>query len=309
MYHVFSGDAFYTIPWIKAILSKGYLGLYLFFIISGFIIPFAMYQNRYSIMKFPVFLLKRICRIEPPYIISFLLIIGMRMYHCHHWGVPYVQNWPQLGLHFFYLNQYFGYESYTVVYWSLAIEFQFYLLVGILFPLILHKKKVVAIAVLVVFSIASWFLHLTYNFYIFQFGFLFVAGVLLFLFYINHIPRSIFFPLFIAVLMAIYFKNGFDILVTTVFAGMVIFNIQRTWKVSDFFGKISYSFYLVHAEAIGWLLLYTNDGKINDVVLRIRTILLAIAIATIFYYLFEKPALFLSKKIVYKEKGKLINKG
>lgn len=291
---------------LKNIFNYGYLGLDLFFIISGFIIPYSMFQKNYTVKKFPRFLLKRSIRIEPPYIISFILIVLMRIMASviHNWAHPgehweYNPDWTQFGLHFLYLNQYFGYESYTIVYWTLAIEFQFYLLIGILYPLIVHSKKLIPLSLLFVSSVVIYVLNLHYNWFIFQYGYLFVTGILIFLYITAQISLRNFLLLLTGILVLIYFKNGIDVAITAALATLAILKIKRRWKVSDFFGKISYSLYLTHLESGGWLMLYLMPIIPDELPRKITGLLFAILFATGFYYAFERPAFRLSKKIRY----------
>lgn len=305
-FHILSETPF---GFLNSIFKYGYLGLDLFFIISGFVIPYAMFQNDYSWNRFPKFLLKRSIRIEPPYIISFLLIITMRILHgvINHWQTPseyfmHSHDWTQFGLHFFYLNQYFGYEPYTVVYWTLAIEFQFYLLIGLLYPLLVSSKKVFPILLFVFFCTLIWFLNLPYNWFIFQYGYLFITGILIFLYTVKHISLRWFLVLLAIVFTLLYFKNGFDVLLLAIFGATAIIGIKHEWKLSNFFGKISYSFYLIHIEAAGWFIIYMRPIVNNEFHVRILAVLFAIVFAIGFYYLFEKPAFNLSKKILYNKK-------
>src|ERR1700712_4724969 len=53
---------------LKRIGSIGWSGVEIFFVISGFVIPYAMYKKQYNINNFFSFLRKRIIRIEPPYL-------------------------------------------------------------------------------------------------------------------------------------------------------------------------------------------------------------------------------------------------
>jgi peptidoglycan/LPS O-acetylase OafA/YrhL len=294
-------DVLNEFPVAKSIFSYGYLGLDLFFIISGFVIPYAMFRNNYELKKFPVFLLKRITRIEPPYIISFLLIILLRVIYAHINNGAYLMDWKQFGLHFFYLNQYFGYSSYTWVYWTLAIEFQFYLLIGILFPIITSSIKIFSLALFIFFCIVIWHLNLHYDWFVFQYGYLFITGILISLLTIRYISLRTFILLLIPLLILIYFKNGLPVLLTAVFGSICILTIKGQWKVTDFLGKISYSFYLVHLESAGWFINFMRPAITNEIALRICSILFALVFATAFYFLFERPSIKISKRIGFKK--------
>src|SRR5262249_25775914 len=57
------------------LLSYGYLGVTMFFVISGFVIPHAMDAMNYRVPDAGSFLLRRIVRLEPAFIISVLLTV------------------------------------------------------------------------------------------------------------------------------------------------------------------------------------------------------------------------------------------
>ncbi|MGZ3862614.1 MAG: acyltransferase family protein [Bacteroidia bacterium] len=306
-FHVLS-VSFDDYPWFKALFAKGYLGLDLFFVISGFIIPFSMYQNNYAIDKFSKFILKRSVRIEPPYIISFLLIIAARILYTqiHNYNDPqeswtYIHGWNQFWLHFGYLNQYFGYEPYVDVYWTLAIEFQFYILMGILYPLLVSNKSWHRYFLFIISCGLFWFLDLHYNWFIFQYGFLFCTGVLIFLYTVERITAPRLVLLLGIVVSLMYHKNGLDVTVVALFATACILFIKEEWKITNFLGKISYSFYLTHVDVAAWFILFSGTFITNDITLRITAVFFAITFATAFYYLFERPALRFSKRVNYTE--------
>lgn len=48
----------------------GYLGVEIFFVISGFILPYSMYKTGYDINNFGRFMLKRVIRIYPAYLVA-----------------------------------------------------------------------------------------------------------------------------------------------------------------------------------------------------------------------------------------------
>src|ERR1700704_4918895 len=64
-YHL-TGFSFFD-PWLRASGIHGSLGVEVFFVISGFIIPFALYRGKYRVRNFGRFLAKRVTRLDPPY--------------------------------------------------------------------------------------------------------------------------------------------------------------------------------------------------------------------------------------------------
>ena len=59
----------------------GYLGVEAFFVISGFIIPYAMDLRHYRLGRDSfAFIGRRIIRLEPPYVMSVLLILACRIW-------------------------------------------------------------------------------------------------------------------------------------------------------------------------------------------------------------------------------------
>jgi peptidoglycan/LPS O-acetylase OafA/YrhL len=116
------------------VLNHGWLGVYMFFLLSGFIICWAIPQN-YTWKLSGSFILKRIIRIEPPYLISIVLAIIINFF----WVAHYKPEWINAACHLAYLNNFTGQPYLSPVYWTLGIEFQFYLFVALCFPLFAGK--------------------------------------------------------------------------------------------------------------------------------------------------------------------------
>ena len=55
---------------IYGVAGFGALGVHVFFVISGIVIPLSLVKGQYSYRKFGRFMWKRALRIEPPYLIS-----------------------------------------------------------------------------------------------------------------------------------------------------------------------------------------------------------------------------------------------
>lgn len=134
-----------SIPYF--VLSHLAIGVQVFFIISGFILMYSMQRSEYKISKHhPRFILRRIIRIEPLYIIALLLAIAQTFYHASYYNnCDYEMEWSRFFSHFAYLTNILNYKWWLATFWTLAIQFQFYLLVGLIAPLLLHKNYLVAL--------------------------------------------------------------------------------------------------------------------------------------------------------------------
>ena len=121
----------------------GYLGVQIFFVISGFIIPFSLYRARYQLKSFFRFMLKRIARLDPPYLASIaLVVLGFWLSSKLPGHAPYHVPWARVAAHLGYVNAFVGMPWLQMSYWSLAIEFQYYIFVGLCFPLLALQAKI-----------------------------------------------------------------------------------------------------------------------------------------------------------------------
>jgi peptidoglycan/LPS O-acetylase OafA/YrhL len=129
--------AAFTIPagnLLGGIASKGFHGVELFFIISGFILamPFAAHHlKKKPAVRLGSYYLRRVTRLEPPYILSMLLLFAAIIILK---GLNPGTLLPHLLASLGYVhNLVYGQESLiNNVAWSLEIEIQFYILAPIL---------------------------------------------------------------------------------------------------------------------------------------------------------------------------------
>ncbi len=105
-------------------------GIHLFFVISGYIIH-ALYNKYYfDTYNSKVFILKRLIRMAPAYYVSIIIaLIGLYM-------VGRIQsiNFIDVLYHVLFIHNYFDEYSYTIqaVYWTMGVEFQFYVLYAVI---------------------------------------------------------------------------------------------------------------------------------------------------------------------------------
>jgi len=119
---------------LARLVSHGAWGVQLFFVISGFIlgVPFArQYILRQGTVSVKRFYLRRLTRLEPPYILIMLVLFAVEVKFFHQ---PFRQLLPHLVASLFYVHNlvYHQLSTVNVVAWSLEIEVQFYVLVPLL---------------------------------------------------------------------------------------------------------------------------------------------------------------------------------
>jgi peptidoglycan/LPS O-acetylase OafA/YrhL len=128
----------YDLSWL--IFSHGWVGVWIFFVLSGYLMGKAFYGERYSadvrgVMKF---WRNRVLRIVPLYYFA-ILILTLLVYP--NWLK--IENWGYL-LRLFTFTYEFSITSqpgmnFNVVFWSLSTEVQFYILVPFVFSVFKQK--------------------------------------------------------------------------------------------------------------------------------------------------------------------------
>lgn len=119
-------------PWW---FDLGAFGVALFFLISGFVIPFSLDKNSRL-----TFLLARGLRIFPTYWLAVLIEWGIIYGFSRHWGRPIAFDRQAFLYNLALVHTTIGAGSVDLINWTLAIEVKFYLLMAILRPLIVRKR-------------------------------------------------------------------------------------------------------------------------------------------------------------------------
>jgi len=284
----------------------GFLGVDVFFVISGFVIPYSMYRGRFSFGKIGLFLGKRFIRIEPPYILSIIMVVSLNWISTlspYYKGAPFQIDSTALALHLGYLNAFFEFPWVNDVYWTLAIEFQYYILIALIFPLLIHPKKWIAYLTLTIFGMLGFFI--TRHSLIFNYGFLFIVGILLFQFRIGYLEKSHFGAMLLIALLIIFIKFDHRYLIAALLPYFFITYFIFNDRISKFLGNISYSIYLIHIP-IGGRIINLTETFIQNELLRSLFVFVALAVsifaAWVFYRIIEKPSQELAKRINYNKK-------
>lgn len=123
-------------------LNFGPLGLAIFFLISGFVIPFSLAgHSRAS------FMLARLLRIYPTYVVALLFQVGIVTAAASYWAVPSPLSVAAVVANALLVQSVAGTPAIDFVSWSLFVELKFYVLMMLLAPLI-RRGSVAALFVL-----------------------------------------------------------------------------------------------------------------------------------------------------------------
>jgi peptidoglycan/LPS O-acetylase OafA/YrhL len=289
---------------LKNLSQYGYLGVDIFFVISGFIIPYSMHRAGFKLNRYGKFILRRFIRIEPPYLISillFLFVAWISTFSSYYKGDIFHIQYPVLISHVGYFTSLLGYDWINPVYWTLAIEFQYYLIVGLLIYFLSQEgKKIMIYCTICIMLLAS---HLIpENNLVFNYFPLFLAGIISFQYKLKIINKVEFAIFATATFFALYLNFPFPTLIAVLFAFIFINWISFETRISRFLGNISYSLYLVHLP-IGSKFVNYSENFIQNDNYRSLFIFLAIGITMVFawffYRLFERPFQLISKRIKY----------
>jgi len=292
------GDYLNAYPTLKSVSSFGWLGVEMFFVISGFVIPYSMAKYDYNFGKFWFFLKKRIFRIEPPYLISVLVAFLLL------WASSIFLNkqdsdfsFTQLVLHVGYLNPFFGYRWIEEFYWTLGVEFQFYLFMGLFYTLMFRNKKSFFLFLLLIciFPLLkdNYKTFLSYSTF-FCFGFIAKAY---FLKNINKIEAGL--CTLVVFAACLYFFKVEQAIAGLSTLAIILFLTDVANKPLLFLGKISFSLYLTHDIFGGRVINYLNKSshQINPIFILCIGILFSIGVAYVFYRLIELPSIKLAKNV------------
>lgn len=287
---------------LSAVTEFGYIGVPVFFIISGFVI--AMSADSRTAGQF---LLARFIRLYPTYWICITITVAISV--CVGNGTI---NYSQLLTNYTMFNTYLGYENIDGVYWTLHAEIKFYLCVYVLIALNIYKRKKV--------WLSSW-LAMTILFYIFKEPFFmgwfispyyspyFMIGIILYEIRMKGFKGFNLFVLIIAAILSAYqaaiqidnFIEHVDVikkyiivvlvlLVELSFLGISLgyFRLHSS-KISLYLGAITYPVYLLHNK-IGVILIDFGDAADIPQEILVIFVVCAVILAALMVHLYlEKP--------------------
>jgi peptidoglycan/LPS O-acetylase OafA/YrhL len=132
-----------------------YLGVPLFFIISGYLLSGAFLSllkrnDQHFFITTKLFLIKRVLRIYPAYLVSLSILFYFSQ-----------SSWLDFWVHFFNIHNLFEQYSLTLnaPFWTLAVEFQWYLVAPFFIYCFAKLSTIKQIAIILIFAAISYYLR------------------------------------------------------------------------------------------------------------------------------------------------------
>jgi peptidoglycan/LPS O-acetylase OafA/YrhL len=304
--HVGGALAKFYSPFMRDTFSWGFLGVDIFFVISGFIIPYSIWNISYTIQDFRKYMIKRVVRICPPAycIIGFILVqwyIVDRFLH-HDAKLISTISLGQVLSNLFFLVPLTQYKWFNGVFWTLAIEFQFYIILGLTFKYLYIKSKLpVFICVGVLLGLACHIPGFGGGNFLTYSPLFFIGGATL-LFYKSKINKSAF-----LVTLLVFFSLSWSSLSLAaglfgLVTALVIAFVKVQHPLFKFIGTISYSLYLTHflvGSTVEFFLskVFSPMTEIQNVIGIAICVIFSCAASYVYFLLIEKPFLKIARRL------------
>lgn len=297
LHHFDRGDE----PALGLISAGGYLGVNIFFVLSGFVIPLSLHRSGFRYRDTGTFYAARLIRLYPAYLAAAVLAVGLHYVSTLVPGFAGNQpayTWKILWTNATLTSDLLGQPWIVPIFWTLAIEAQFYVLVALSFPLLVARPPWSAVAVLAAWILAPLVLGIGAT--VFTWTALFALGIVTFLYREALLPACWALPVFAAAAAVEVFMHGWasaSIGVGT--AAFVAFGPRIRSRGLVAIGAVSYSLYLIHTLIGGRVINFTSrlpDYALIHWLALALAVLLSLAAATVLYYLVEKPSHALSRR-------------
>lgn len=286
----------------------GYLGVDIFFVISGFVIPWSLYRSRYVLRDYPRFLLKRNVRLYPPYLASIAItILATNFILVPLFHIPRMTfTGGDILLHFAYLNDLAHVKWINVVYWTLAIEFQWYLLIGLVLPMLVSARKWMRFVAISAMMAAYFTIY--WDRLVFHYLPVFLIGVFVFQYRSELIRKREMIGLIAVMVLSMWRISGWLVPLVAVPTALLIAFSKLESRAMDRVGDVSYSLYLLHlpigVSVIGLLSHWLPYSSCYIGVLDVIGVAASMWAAWIMYQFIEKPSQEMSSAIRFVRRAK-----
>jgi peptidoglycan/LPS O-acetylase OafA/YrhL len=291
---------------LNVLPKYGYLGVEVFFILSGFVIPWMLWKTDYRLNGFGRFFAKRMVRLYPPFLVAnalvYLLFFASRaspLFAGSREPIDYSAMAFSFLLDATYLTGILERPWISVVAWTLAIEVQFYIVAGILMGFMVRFPAWATALALALLAISGSVL--TDDRFVFRYLPFFALGWSG-AFFTRH--KQSWYPWLAASVSAgiiLWTSSGLQLGLALAALGVIVF---WKWAVPGWLlalGTISYSLYLVHVPIGGRVvnlgLRFAKSGTMEVVPVIVAGIVLSVAASAVFWRYVEYPAQQWSRKL------------
>lgn len=313
-----------TIPqWMMTIFEYGFLGVPVFFVLSGFVIAASVKSSAVTIHYVGRFALRRSIRLDIVYWSAIGLSLALLWLKGKFMGLPI--SYPQfseVAFHAFYLQDIFQVENQiSTVFWTLCLEVQFYLFfilsiyattrINPINSLFMHSIVIAFLGIIssmiyadiIMVSMPGLFL----KYWVF-----FALGCLCYRSLTFGGCHSLLFSAVIAISLIVIVgsdKPNYIVASTATVLFIYVLGVYGHLKRGlsnrylQFLGMVSYSLYLTHPE-IGWksisvliTIIPMKENAYGAPLVLILGVVISILFSYFFYKLIEKPSHALSKRI------------
>lgn len=320
LYHFYNAllpEKDYQLFWkpIDYFLQLGHLGVFIFFVLSGFVINFSLSSKKMTGSFFFRFLFRRSIRLDIPYWVV-IWMTGVSVLVMSDYGLSRRENFQfsDYLLNMLYADNLLNTKSIVAVGWTLQYEIQFYLFFALLLYLFtkFHLERFRDSILLVTFIVSlsywfDWFPFYRKTLFL-DYWFCFLLGSFVCDVINGRTPaRYYFIAVGLTVVHAIIDEDSAAVaaIVTSLllfYAGKFNgFSSWLNWKPLLFLGSISYSLYLLHPFFGNRIIRFINYRSqlslMSSVGVYFGIILLTLFLVWVFYRLIEYPSHRLSRKI------------
>jgi peptidoglycan/LPS O-acetylase OafA/YrhL len=318
-FHVFGHTDNPSAPLALAceVTSYGWLGVPVFFVISGFVIANSLRSAWVTPKYAGNYALRRIIRLDPPYWTTIFVAIAFRGALALIVGDPVIfPSWQRVVAHLFYLQNILGFKALSVGLWTLCLEVQFYLSMLVLVAACQRSGVALSLVVAVLgagslllspdmqeVAFTAWFsagVSLLPNFS------MFAIGILAWMRVTDRISWRAWIAANVVVAARLAFQLDLEIAAALLAGNAIVLNATGKVYVPRlqslmFLGTVSYSLYLIHMIAARTFQLGTRrflgiDGD-SSLLFCSLAILFSIGVAWVMFRLIERPSMALAESL------------
>ncbi len=334
IYHLYGNLAENVQEWIPNLITRvlqlGYLGVPVFFVLSGFVISRSTDRDTVTLTYVRRFILRRSIRLDPPYWCAIAVAVAsmsVKNYLFPQYYHP-LPTATDIVTHLFYLQDILHRDPISVIFWTLCIEFQLYITYITLrcicdsyvnlakadqFSLLVSLVTILGVISLLM---TNEILNVKAHGFFLPYWHHFLLGVLA-NWIVNRRGAADLFPMLTFTLLAIGIAtlqllttpnlNAIAALVAACLIVMVgVADHLHDWlsgTIMQYFGRISYSLYLLH-PTIGWSTVSVGKSLLDGPLSPTSAILLffagigtSVIAAHLLNILVERPSMALARRV------------